>query len=121
VAIVLASYTMIVLDDELRGGPRAHAAVSYYAAVAGVASTVGLVVGGIFAGGLSWRVGFFIHLPIGVVMMVAAPRFLPETEPRRGKTDATGAVASTLWVTRWGANSPRESDAHASQGSLVRW
>jgi predicted MFS family arabinose efflux permease len=71
-------------------------AVSYYAAVAGVASTVGLVVGGIFAGLLSWRLGFFINAPIGIAMMLAAPRYLPETEPRSGQTDALGAATSTV-------------------------
>jgi MFS family permease len=64
-----------------------------------VASTVGLVVGGIFAAWLSWRVGFFINLPIGAAMILAAPRYLHETEPRRGDADAAGAPASTLGMT----------------------
>ncbi|MBV9195834.1 MAG: hypothetical protein JO168_16985 [Solirubrobacterales bacterium] len=61
-----------------------------------MASTVGLVLGGMFAGWLSWRVGFFINLPIGITVMRAAPRYLPETTPHRGQADAAGAVASTL-------------------------
>src|SRR3954449_1145105 len=96
---ILAPSTLALLQTSFDEGPERTRAVSYYAAVAGVASTVGLVVGGIFAGLLSWRVGFFINLPIGVAMMLAGPRYLPETEPRRGQTDATGAVTSTLGMT----------------------
>jgi MFS family permease len=95
-AAILAPSTLALLQTSFDEGPERTRAVSYYAAVAGVASTVGLVVGGIFAGWLTWRVGFFINLPIGVAMMLAAPRFLPETEPRGGQTDAMGAVSSTL-------------------------
>jgi MFS family permease len=64
-----------------------------------VAATVGLVVGGIFAGWLSWRVGFFINAPIGIAMMLAAPRYLPETKRRSGQLDAAGALCSTLGMT----------------------
>jgi predicted MFS family arabinose efflux permease len=85
--------------------------VSYYAAVAGVAATVGLVIGGMFAGWLSWRVGFFINLPIGAAMMLAAPRDLPETAPRRGQADLTGAVASTLGMTALVFGIVRSADA----------
>src|SRR3954463_1198619 len=80
-AAILAPSTLALLQTSFDEGPERTRAVSYYAAGPGVASTVGLVVGGIFAGWLSWRVGFFINLPIGLAMMLAAPRYLPETEP----------------------------------------
>src|SRR3954452_10166084 len=98
-AAILAPSTLALLQTSFDEGPERTRAVSYYAAVAGVASTVGLVVGGIFAGLLSWRVRFFLHPPICIAMMLAAPRSLPDTEPRRGQTDATGAIASTLGMT----------------------
>jgi EmrB/QacA subfamily drug resistance transporter len=95
-AAVLAPSTLALLQTSFDEGPERTRAVSYYAAVAGVASTVGLVVGGIFAGLLSWRLGFFINAPIGIAMMLAAPRYLPETQPRAGRTDALGAATSTV-------------------------
>ena len=69
-------------------GPERTRAVSYYAAVAGVGATLGLVLGGMFAGWLSWRVGFFINVPIGIALMLAAPRVLPgdRTSLRAGST-----------------------------------
>src|SRR4051794_23758766 len=110
-AAILAPSTLALLQTSFEEGPERTRAVSYYAAVAGVASTVGLVVGGIFAGWLSWRVGFFINLPIGVAMMLAAPRVLPETEPRRGQADVSGALASTLGMTALVFGIVRSADA----------
>jgi EmrB/QacA subfamily drug resistance transporter len=98
-AAILAPSTLALLQTSFEEGYERTRAVSYYAAVAGVAATVGLVVGGMFAGWLSWRAGFFINLPIGLALMLAAPRFLPETEPRRGQADVLGAVTSTLGMT----------------------
>ncbi len=95
-AAILAPSSLALLQTGFRSGPERTRAVAYYAAVAGVAATVGLVVGGIFTGWLSWRIGFFINAPIGIAMILAAPRYLPETEPRPGELDAAGAAASTL-------------------------
>jgi EmrB/QacA subfamily drug resistance transporter len=110
-AAILAPSTLALLQTSFQEGPERTRAVSYYAAVAGVASTVGLVVGGIFAGWLSWRVGFFINLPIGVAMMLAAPRHLPETSPRRGQADVAGAVTSTVGMTALVFGVVRSADA----------
>src|SRR3954469_2094763 len=110
-AAILAPSTRALLQTSFDEGPERTRAVSYYAAVAGVAATVGLVVGGIFAGLLSWRVGFFINAPIGVALMLAAPRHLPETERRPGRLDAAGAVTSTLGMTALVYGIVRSADA----------
>jgi predicted MFS family arabinose efflux permease len=69
------------------------------------------VVGGIFAGWLSWRAGFFINAPIGIAMMLAAPRYLRETQRRSGQLDAAGAVSSTLGMTALVYGIVRSADA----------
>src|SRR4051795_10588859 len=115
-AAILAPATLALLQTSFDEGPERTRAVSYYAAVAGVAATVGLVVGGMFAGWLSWRAGFFINLPIGIAMMLAAPRFLPETEPRRGQADVPGAATSTLGMTALVFGIVRTADAGWSDG-----
>jgi MFS family permease len=79
-AAIIAPTTLALLQTSFQEGPERTRAVAYYAAVAGVASTVGLVVGGIFAGWLSWRVGFFINLPIGVAR--CWPRRASSPRPR---------------------------------------
>lgn len=73
-------------------------AVSYYAAAAGVSAAFGLVIGGLLADWLSWRVGFFINLPIGIAMMIAAKRHVRETERTPGTFDIAGAIISTLGI-----------------------
>ncbi len=115
-AAILAPSTLAMLQTNFAEGPERTRAVSYYAAVAGVAATVGLVIGGMFAGWLSWRVGFFVNAPIGVGMMVAAPRYLPESELRPGQTDAIGAVTSTLGMTALVFGIVRSADAGWSDG-----
>ena len=94
---------------------RRYASIDY-AAVPGVAATVGLVIGGMFVGWLSWRVGFFVNAPIGVAMMLAAPRYLPETEPRLGQTDAIGALTSTFGMTALVFGIVRSADAGWGDG-----
>jgi EmrB/QacA subfamily drug resistance transporter len=115
-AAILAPSTLALLQTSCEEGPERTRAVAYYAAVAGVASTVGLVVGGIFAGLVSWRVGFFINLPIGAAMILAAPRYLPETQPRSGQADAIGAATSTLGMTALVFGIVRSADAGWSDG-----
>jgi Na+/melibiose symporter and related transporters len=73
-------------------------AIGLYGATAGIGASLGLVIGGALAAEISWRVGFFINVPIGVAMMVLAPRFLPETPRQPGRFDVTGALTATLGV-----------------------
>jgi hypothetical protein len=57
------------------------------------------VPGGVLTSWLSWRGGFFINVPIGIAMMLAARRYLVESERRAGRFHVTGALASTLGMT----------------------
>ncbi len=95
-AALLAPSTLALLSTSFTEGRERTRAVAAYGAVAGVAASFGLVVGGVLTQLLSWRIGFFLNLPIGIVLMAAAPRHLPETERRSGHFDLAGAVTSTL-------------------------
>ncbi|MDB5888322.1 MAG: major facilitator superfamily 1 [Rhodocyclales bacterium] len=95
-AAILAPSTLALLTTNFREGPERTRAVGYYGAVAGIGASVGLVLGGVFADWLSWRVGFFINLPIGIALMLGARRYLEETPLRPGQLDLAGAVSSTL-------------------------
>lgn len=95
-AAVLAPSTLALLSTNFAEGRERTRAVGYYGAVAGVGASIGLVLGGVFADWLSWRVGFFINIPIGVVLMFGARRYLTETARRAGTFDVSGAVSSTL-------------------------
>ncbi|MFT4185372.1 MAG: MFS transporter [Rhizobium sp.] len=97
-AAILAPSTLALLQTTFSEGPERTRAISYYSAVAGVAASVGLVLGGLLAEWISWRVGFFINLPIGLAMIIAARRYIAESERRSGAFDVIGALTSTIGV-----------------------
>ncbi|GGM98196.1 MFS transporter [Streptomyces fuscichromogenes] len=98
-AAVLAPSALSLLTRSFAEGPARNRAMAAYSAVAGLGAAFGLVVGGLVADLISWRAGFFLNVPIGIVMMVLAMRFLPETDRRRGRFDIPGALLATLGST----------------------
>jgi EmrB/QacA subfamily drug resistance transporter len=118
-AAILAPSTLALLSTSFAEGPERTRAVAYYGAVAGVGASLGLVLGGVVTDWISWRVGFFINVPIGIAMALAAPRFLPETERHSGRFDVAGALASTLGMTALVFGLVRAADAGWSDGLTV--
>lgn len=98
-AAVLAPSALSLLTRSFPEGPARNRAMAAYSAVAGLGAAFGLVVGGLVADLVSWRAGFFLNVPIGIVMMVLAVRFLPESPRRRGRFDVPGALLATLGST----------------------
>ncbi|NNC12520.1 MFS transporter [Planctomonas sp. JC2975] len=96
-AAIVAPTSLSLLTASFRGEERTKA-IAWYSAMAGIGSSLGLVLGGALASWLSWRAGFFVNVPIGVAMIVLAPRFLPRTATVSGRFDVLGAIASTLGV-----------------------
>ncbi|SCK25739.1 MFS transporter [Vogesella sp. LIG4] len=96
---ILAPATLALLSTHFAEGPERTRALSLYAATAGIGATLGLVLGGLFAELLSWRAGFFINLPIGALLMLAARRYIHETPTHSGQLDIGGAASSTLGMT----------------------
>ena len=79
-------------------GPARNAATAVFAAMTGVGSVMGLVVGGALTE-VSWRWAFLVNVPIGIVMIYLARTTLRETHRERMKLDATGAFLATLACT----------------------
>ncbi|TIS54225.1 MFS transporter [Mesorhizobium sp.] len=98
-AAILAPTVLALLSTNFPEGAARTRALAYYSMVAGVGSSLGLVLGGLFADWISWRVGFFMNVPIGIALMLAARSILRETERRSGAFDVVGAVSSTLGMT----------------------
>ena len=98
-AAIAAPSTLALLQISFREGPERTRAVAAYSAVAGGGGSVGLVLGGMLTTWISWRWGLFINVPIGIVLIGLAPRYLPETDRRPGRFDVTGAATSTLGMT----------------------
>ncbi|MEX8518962.1 MAG: MFS transporter [Leptothrix sp. (in: b-proteobacteria)] len=95
-AAILAPSTLALLSVNFAEGPERTRALGWYGAVAGIGSSIGLVLGGVLADLVSWRVGFFINLPIGLLLMLGARRYITETARHSGRLDLGGALLSTL-------------------------
>jgi EmrB/QacA subfamily drug resistance transporter len=79
-------------------GPARNTATAVFAAMTGVGSVMGLVVGGALTE-VSWRWAFLVNVPVGLVMIYLARRTLRETHRERMKLDAAGAILATLACT----------------------
>ncbi len=77
-------------------GPPRNRAMGVYAAMSVAGGAVGLLVGGLLVNYLSWRWVFFVNVPIGLAVALAAPRVLRESERRRGQFDLPGAITGSL-------------------------
>ncbi|MFF3663831.1 MFS transporter [Streptomyces olivochromogenes] len=75
------------------GKPR-NKAMGVYAAMAGLGSTVGLLLGGVLTDYLDWRWVFFVNIPIGVAVL-AGTKVLAEGERNTGRLDVPGAITGT--------------------------
>ena len=81
--------------------PRARArAFAVWSAMSAVGAVTGLILGGLLTEWVSWRWIFFVNLPIALVLLLSAPRVLPDP-PRgaRARVDVAGSVTATGGLT----------------------
>jgi EmrB/QacA subfamily drug resistance transporter len=86
---VLALITANALDDAAR-----HRGLAPFAAFSMGGNALGLVLGGVVTGFLSWRWTLFINVPIAAVVLTLLRRFVDETPRRRERFDILGAIAA---------------------------
>lgn len=80
-------------------GPRDRArAIGAWSGLGGVAGAIGPFVGGLLVDHASWRWIFLVNLPLAVVTVVVAMRWVPETRDPHAPTtfDYTGALLASL-------------------------
>jgi EmrB/QacA subfamily drug resistance transporter len=75
------------------GKPR-NSAMAVYGAMSALGITVGVLLGGLLTGLLSWRWVFFINVPIGLAVL-AGTVALVEGPRHRGRLDTPGALTGT--------------------------
>jgi len=95
-AAIAAPSTLALLTISFPEGSERTRAIALYSAVASAGASIGLVLGGMLTSWISWRWSLFINVPIGIVLVSLAPRYLPETERHTGEFDLAGAATSTL-------------------------
>ena len=93
---ILSPATLTIIVTTFRGAklPRA---IGVWSAVAGAGGAVGVLLGGVLVGELSWRWIFFINVPIGLGAGIVALRSLQELRNRDAthKLDVVGAILAT--------------------------
>ena len=97
-AAILAPSTLALLSTSFPEGPQRARAMAAYGALAGIATSIGMILGGVLTQAVSWRVGFFLNVPVALIAILSAPRYLRETERHRGGLELGSALTSTLGV-----------------------
>ncbi|MEU2680762.1 MFS transporter [Streptomyces sp. NPDC007107] len=77
-------------------GPERNRAFGVFAAVSAGGSAIGLLAGGLLVEWLDWRWVLFVNIPIGLLIALATPRHIKESERHPGHFDLLGALTSTL-------------------------
>ncbi|MBP1158153.1 EmrB/QacA subfamily drug resistance transporter [Rhodococcus sp. PvR099] len=99
VGAAIASPTALALvATTFAPGPVRNQAIAIFAAMTGIGSVTGLIVGGALTE-VSWRWIFLINVPIGLLIIGLAIPSLVETGAERLKLDVPGAVLATLGCT----------------------
>lgn len=99
-AAMMISQVLTGIQLNFAGRARARALGAYSAVLAGSA-VVGQILGGVLVQanlfGASWRPIFLINVPLGLLLLASAGRYLPPTRPRgRVGLDIPGVAALTL-------------------------
>jgi EmrB/QacA subfamily drug resistance transporter len=92
---IVAPTALSLVTTTFPEGPRRNRAMGVYAAMSIGGAAVGLLAGGILTTYASWRWVFFVNVPIAIIVALAAPRVLAESERHTGRFDLPGAITGT--------------------------
>ncbi len=94
---LIAPAALSIITTTFAEGPERAKAMSVWAAIAVGGAAVGLLLGGILVEAFSWPWIFFVNIPVGIAVFVAALRYVPESKDERAHKsfDLAGAVTVT--------------------------
>jgi EmrB/QacA subfamily drug resistance transporter len=92
-ASMLNPVAMSIITNTFHEQKARARAIGVWGAVAGVSFALGPLIGGALTQTVGWRSIFWINLPIGIVAMVLAARYVPESKaPRARAVDLIGQL-----------------------------
>src|SRR5438094_979246 len=94
---LLVPESLAILEASFRKEDRS-AAIGAWSGLGGVAIAIGPFVGGYLISAVSWRLVFFINVPLAAAVILITQRFVPETrDPKAARTlDIAGALTGAL-------------------------
>lgn len=96
-AAMLSPAALSIITTAFQGRDRVKA-LGAWGAVGGAGAAIGVLMGGILTDVADWRAIFYINLPVGVALAVAATKVVPpdSTRPQWRGLDLRGASLATL-------------------------
>jgi EmrB/QacA subfamily drug resistance transporter len=97
-AAMLAPASLSLLVTSWPGDTERARALGAYGAIVSAGFASGAILGGLLVE-ITWRLVFFVNVPIGVALLAASMRLLPKDPPGRGgQLDIPGALTATAGV-----------------------
>jgi MFS family permease len=94
-AAMAAPSTLSLITATFPEGAARNKALGVFSAVSAGGASLGLLVGGALTSWASWRWVLFINVPIGIAIILLAPRFVPEPPRNGGRIDVAGGLLAT--------------------------
>ncbi len=98
-AAFAAPSTLALIATNFPEGPVRNKALGIFSTVAGLGMTAGLILSGVLTSAGSWRLVMFVNVPIGLAIVLLAPKYVAETPRHPGRFDLLGALTSTIAMT----------------------
>lgn len=97
-AAFMSPAALSIVLSEFKEGKERNTAMGVWAAVAAGGAAAGVLLGGILTQYLNWRWNFFVNVPVGIGVVLAAMRLLPHhigEENKKIELDLAGATLAT--------------------------
>jgi predicted MFS family arabinose efflux permease len=96
-AALLAPAVLSILSTTFTDPKERNRAFGIYGGVLAAGASVGLLLGGVLTEWLDWRAVMYVNVPIAIIAVAAAMRFLVnQVQPNQPRIDIAGAVTVSL-------------------------
>jgi EmrB/QacA subfamily drug resistance transporter len=107
-AALIAPSALAILAVTFAEGAERNKALGIFGAVGGTSASVGVIASGLLTDGPGWRWIFFINIPVGILLIALAVRFLtsdlPSASSRHYDALGAGTVTGGLLLFIYGLN-----------------